>query len=66
MVAPQKNRGPDQNEGQQRKSQSVVSPVRIETFYNENKDQFYQEDKVHLRMIQLTRSDGDTGADKSS
>ena len=47
-------------EGQQRKSQSVVSPVRIETFYNENKDQFYQEDKVHLRMIQLTRSDGET------
>ncbi len=47
-------------EGQQRKSQSVVSPVRIETFYNENKDQFYQEDKVHMRMIQLTRTDGET------
>jgi len=31
--------------------------VRIETFYNENKDQFYQEDKVHMRMIQLTRED---------
>jgi peptidyl-prolyl cis-trans isomerase SurA len=31
-------------QGQQRKSQSVVSPVRIETFYNENKDRFYQED----------------------
>ena len=26
---------------QQRKSQSVVSPVRIEQFYKENKDQFY-------------------------
>lgn len=49
-------------EGQQRKSQSVVSPVRLETFYNENKDQFYQEDKVHLRMIQLTRSEGETDA----
>ena len=49
-------------EGQQRKSQSVVSPVRIETFYNENKDQFYQEDKVHLRMIQLTRTDGESDA----
>jgi peptidyl-prolyl cis-trans isomerase SurA len=47
-------------EGQQRKSQSVVSPVRIETFYNENKDQFYQEDRVHLRMIQLTRNEGET------
>jgi peptidyl-prolyl cis-trans isomerase SurA len=45
---------------QQRKSQSLVSPVRIETFYSENKDQFYQEDKVHLRMIQLTRSEGET------
>ena len=49
-------------EGQQRKSQSIVSPVRIETFYNENKDQFYQEDKVHLRMIQLTRTEGQTDA----
>ena len=47
-------------EGQQRKSQSLVSPVRLETFYNENKDQFYQEDKVHLRMIQLTRTEGET------
>ena len=47
-------------QGQQRKSQSVVSPVRIETFYNENKDQFYQEDKVHLRMIQLKRADNET------
>ncbi len=47
-------------EGQQRKSQSVVSPVRLETFYGENKDQFYQEDKVHLRMIQLTRTDGES------
>ena len=47
-------------QGQQRKSQSVVSPVRIETFYNENKDQFYQEDKVHLRMIQLKRTESET------
>lgn len=41
---------------QQRKSQSIVSPVRIENFYNENKDRFYQEDSVHLRLIQLNRS----------
>lgn len=40
---------------QQRKSQSIVSPVRIENFYNENKDRFYQEDSVHLRLIQLNR-----------
>lgn len=47
-------------QGQQRKSQSVVSPVRIETYYNENKDRFYREDEVHLRMIQLTRTEADT------
>ncbi len=49
-------------QGQQRKSQSVVSPVKIETFYNENKDRFYREDEVHLRLIQLTRGEGDTDA----
>jgi peptidyl-prolyl cis-trans isomerase SurA len=42
---------------QQKKSQSVVSPVRIETYYNENKDRFYREDEVHLRIIQLARTD---------
>jgi peptidyl-prolyl cis-trans isomerase SurA len=45
---------------QQRKSQSVISPVRIETFYNENKDRFYREDEMHLRMIQLVRAEGMT------
>ena len=49
-------------QGQQRKSQSVVSPVKIEQFYNENKDRFYREDEVHLRLIQLTRTDGETDA----
>lgn len=43
---------------EQRKSQSTVSPVKIETFYNENKERFYQEDSVHLRMIQFLRHDG--------
>jgi peptidyl-prolyl cis-trans isomerase SurA len=47
---------------QQRKSQSVVSPVRIETFYRENKDRFFQEDSVHLRLIQLSRADDATDA----
>jgi peptidyl-prolyl cis-trans isomerase SurA len=42
---------------QQRKTQSLISPVRIETFYKENKDRFYQEDGVHLRLIQLSRND---------
>lgn len=46
--------------GQQRKSQSIVSPVRIETFYRENKDRFYQEDSVHLRLIQFKRGAGET------
>jgi peptidyl-prolyl cis-trans isomerase SurA len=49
-------------QSEQLKSQSIVSPVRIETFYRENKDQFYREDAVHLRLIQLTRSDGETDA----
>lgn len=45
---------------QQRKSQSLVSPVRIETFYKENKERFYREDSVHLRLIQFTRAAGET------
>ena len=49
-------------QGQQRKSQSLVSPVRIETYYNENKDRFYREDEVHLRLIQLTRTEDQTDA----
>ena len=48
---------------QQRKSQSVVSPVRIETFYKENKDRFYQEDSVHLRLMQFNHSNGESDAD---
>lgn len=49
-------------QGQQRKSQGSVSPVKIEQFYNENKDRFYREDEVHLRLIQLTRTEGETDA----
>jgi peptidyl-prolyl cis-trans isomerase SurA len=45
---------------QQRKSQSIISPVKVETFYNENKDKFYQEDSVHLRLIMFSRADGAT------
>ena len=40
---------------QQRKSQSTVSPVKIEEFYNENKERFFQEDEAQLRLIQFTR-----------
>jgi len=47
---------------QQRKSQSIVSPVKIEQFYNENKDRFNQDDAVEMRMVQFTREDGETDA----
>ncbi len=39
-----------------RKSTSMVSPVKIETYYNENKDKFYQDDAVDLRLIQINRN----------
>ncbi|WP_438483381.1 peptidylprolyl isomerase [Oleiharenicola lentus] len=47
-------------QSQQRKSSSTVSPVKIEEFYKEHKDQFNQEDSVKLRVIQLSRNAGDT------
>jgi peptidyl-prolyl cis-trans isomerase SurA len=47
---------------QKAKSASTVSPVKIEQFYNENKDRFYQEDTVHLRLIQVNRTPDDTDA----
>jgi peptidyl-prolyl cis-trans isomerase SurA len=47
---------------QQRKSQSFVSPVKVETYYKENKDRFYQEDSALLRVIQFTREKGVTDA----
>ncbi|MBW8782312.1 MAG: peptidyl-prolyl cis-trans isomerase [Verrucomicrobia bacterium] len=52
----------DYMRGQQRKNQNVVSPARVETFYNENKDHFYQDDQVHMRMIALNRQEGETDA----
>src|SRR5688572_3856235 len=45
---------------QQSKSGSTISPVRIEDFYNENKERFNQEDSVHLRLIQISRAPEDT------
>ncbi len=41
---------------QMRKSTSVISPVKIQTYYNENKDKFYQDDAVDMRLIQLNRN----------
>jgi len=34
---------------QQHKSQTIVSPVRIEQYYKENKDRFYQDDRSSSR-----------------
>lgn len=50
----------DYMRGQQRKNQTIVSPARVETFYNENKDRFYQDDQVHMRLLSLTRQTGET------
>ena len=46
--------------GQQTKTSSTVSPVRIEAYYSENKDRFVQEDSVKLRLIQIARTADDT------
>lgn len=43
-----------------RKSQSEISPERIEAFYRENKLRFYQHEAVHLRQI-ILRSLADEG-----
>jgi len=45
---------------QQHKSQTIVSPIKIEQYYKENKDRFYQDDSVHLRLIQLSRANAET------
>jgi len=50
----------DYMRGQQRKSASTISPVKIETFYNENRERFFQEDSAQLRLIQLTRTEGES------
>ena len=41
---------------QQRKSQNVVSPAKVETYYAANQDKFFEEEQIHLRMIQLNRA----------
>ena len=41
-----------------RKSESEVSPERIEAFYIANKARFYQSEAIHLRQIILTNSGG--------
>jgi len=41
---------------QMRKSMSKVSPEKIEQYYMDNKIQFFQEERVHLRQIVLRSS----------
>ncbi len=48
--------------GRMRRSESEVSPERIERFYHENKIHFYEEESVHLRIIML-RPIADEGPD---
>ena len=44
------------------KSESFVSPVRVEEFYNENKEAFFEPESVHLRLIILAAlADEDPG-----
>ncbi len=42
-------------EQQLRKTTAMVSPAKIENYYTENRDRFYQGDSVHLRLIHLTK-----------
>jgi len=42
--------------GQKRKSATIVSPVQVQAYYDENKDDFFQEDAVHMRMIHFQRN----------
>lgn len=39
--------------GEKRRSESQISPERIERFYSENKIHFYEEESVRLRIIML-------------
>ena len=43
--------------GQQRKSANVVSPAKVEAYYQANQQKFHQEEQVRLRLIQINRGD---------
>lgn len=42
-------------EGQKQKERSIISPVKIENYYMQNRDRFYEGDSMHLRMILLKK-----------
>ncbi len=50
----------DYMRSQQRKNQNIVSPARVEAFYNENKERFFQDDQVNMRLLSLTRASGES------
>ena len=43
-----------------RKSQSEISPERIQEFYVQNRIRFYQNESIHLRQIILTSKENET------
>ncbi len=43
---------------QQGSGETVISPAKVEAFYNENKEKFRQEDAAHLRLITFSRAVG--------
>ncbi len=43
--------------GQQRKSANIVSPAKVEEYYAANQTKFFQEEQIHLRLIQLNRAE---------
>ena len=38
---------------QQRNSRSILSPAKIEDYYKQQRNRFYQEERVHLKLIRL-------------
>ncbi len=38
---------------QQRRSRSILSPAKIQNYYDEQRSRFFQEERVHLQLIRL-------------
>ena len=49
---------------QMRRSEAVVSPVRIEEYYEQNEERFRREESIHLRLIHLTGETADQLQDR--
>ncbi len=48
---------------QMRQSEAIVSPVRIERYYEDNREQFRRDESMYLRIIRLSGSDARDTAD---